>query len=259
MELSIYQVDAFADHVFAGNPAAVCPLDEWINADLMQKIAMENNLSETAFFIKNGDDFDIRWFTPEVEIDLCGHATLASAHVIFSHLGYTGEDINFNYGGGLLSVQKEEDLLRMNFPATPAEECEAEDMLSEGLGAVPAEVYKSRDYLAVFNDEKEVRNLRPDFGLLNSLDAIGIIASAPGIESDFVSRFFAPGAGINEDPVTGSAHCTLIPYWAQRLKKTRMKAIQASNRGGLIHCEYLDDRVIIAGNAITYMQGSIQV
>jgi len=259
MDIGIYQVDAFTNHVFAGNPAAVCPLTHWLDEQLMQEIAMENNLSETAFFLQKEDVFEIRWLTPVVEIDLCGHATLASAHVIFNHLDYREHEIHFKYSGGDLTVSREEDRLKMNFPSTPAIPSDPKEVLINGLGAEPVEVLKSRDYMAVYENEHVVRSLKPNFALLEKLNAIGIIATAPGKSADFVSRFFAPAAGINEDPVTGSAHCTLIPYWAERLNKSKMDALQVSPRGGQIYCDYLGDRVGIAGHAITYMVGQIHV
>ncbi len=257
MKLPIYQADAFTDNIFGGNPAAICPLEQWIDESLMQKIAAENNLSETAFFVKRQDSFEIRWFTPETEIDLCGHATLATAHIIYEQLGYKGKMVTFHYGGGTLQVEKEGDLLRMNFPSTPAKPVKLPDLLVKALGKQPAEIYKSRDYLAIFESQHDIEAIKPVFHELLALDAVGFIVSAPGIEVDFVSRFFAPGAGVNEDPVTGSAHCTLIPYWSGKLGKTKMTAVQLSKRRGEVLCEDCGDRVIIAGKAATYLQGSI--
>ena len=257
MKLSIFQADAFTDKVFGGNPAAICPLEEWIDAKLMQHIAAENNLSETVFFVPKEDKFEIRWFTPETEIDLCGHATLATAHILYQHLGFMGKSVTFQYGGGQLQVEKDGDRLRMNFPATPPKPVEAPGQLVEALGKKPMEAYKSRDYLLIFESQKDIEEIKPVFHELLTLDTLGFIVSAPGHDVDFVSRFFAPGAGINEDPVTGSAHCTLIPYWSKKLQKTRMTALQLSKRKGEIHCEFLGDRVIISGKAVTYLQGSI--
>ena len=255
--MKIYQVDAFTDHIFGGNPAAVCPLDSWIPDEKMQLIAMENNLSETAFFVQEAETFHIRWFTPEIEIDLCGHATLASAHVIFNHLDYPRDKIHFQYGGGKLSVVKLENRLSMDFPSVPSQEIDIPEILVQGLGIAPRACYKARDLMAVFESEEDIASLKPDFNALAKLDALGIIATAPGENVDFVSRFFAPGAGVIEDPVTGSAHCMLIPYWANRLSKAKLDAVQLSNRVGKLSCEHKGDRVAIAGKAVTYMIGDI--
>ncbi len=257
MEIRIYQVDAFTEVAFGGNPAAVCPLDHWISDDVMQMIAMENNLSETAFFVNNGGQYEIRWFTPEMEIDLCGHATLASAHVIFEHLQDQEREVTFKYKEGILKVVKDGKLLKMDFPATPAVEAVAPVSLIEGLKAEPLEVLKSRDFLVIYPSEKDVLSIVPDFQKLVDVNTVGIIVTAPGKKSDFVSRFFAPRAGIPEDPVTGSAHCTLIPYWADKLGKNILTAFQASRRGGKLACEFRRDRVIIAGSAVTFMHGEI--
>jgi predicted PhzF superfamily epimerase YddE/YHI9 len=259
MKIMMYQVDAFTDHVFGGNPAAVCVLDTWIDEKLMQNIAAENNLSETAFIVEEQGRYAIRWFTPEIEVDLCGHATLASAHVVFSVLDQAANRLDFQYSGGMLHVERSGALLRLNLPATPPVQVELPESVYIGLGRQPVEIWKSRDYMAVFSEEKEVLELRPDFVKLAEADAVGIIATAPGSSADFVSRFFAPAAGIAEDPVTGSAHCTLIPYWSEKLDKHGMKAYQASRRGGWIACENLGDRVVVAGHAVTYMQGEIYV
>ena len=232
--MEIYQVDAFTDHVFGGNPAAVCPLDSWISDEEMQHIAMENNLSETAFFVKEGDIFHIKWFTPEIEIDLCGHATLASAHVIFHHLNHDKDIINFRYGGGELAVRKNQDLLSMDFPAISAEKTEVNDQIIKSLGKKPVELLKARDLMAVFESEEDILALEPDFIEMAQLNYLGVIATAHGNTVDFVSRFFAPSAGINEDPVTGSAHCMLIPFWARRLGKNTMEAMQLSKRMGTL-------------------------
>ena len=257
--MKIYQVDAFTEKVFGGNPASVCPLEQWLSDEVMQQIAMENNLSETAFFVESGGSFNIRWFTPEMEIDLCGHATLASAHVIFEHLKFKEDVIKFEYGGGALSVEKKKDVLSMDFPSMVYQKTKITDLLSSGLGKEPNELYKARDLMAVFDSEQDIISLKPDFDKLCDLEALGIIATAPGDEVDFVSRFFAPRAGINEDPVTGSAHCMLIPFWAERLGKKSMKARQLSQRKGELFCEHNGDRVNIAGKAITYMIGDITI
>jgi PhzF family phenazine biosynthesis protein len=255
--MKIYQVDAFTDHTFGGNPAAVCPLESWLSEDLMQRIAMENNLSETAFIVRKDDVFEIRWFTPELEIDLCGHATLASAHVIFHHLGYDKNAIYFKYAGGLLTVTTKEGLLSMDFPTVIYSPIEVTDQITAILGKKPIEAFVARDLMVLFASEKNIADLKPDFIAMAQLDHLGVIATAPGEKADFVSRFFAPRAGINEDPVTGSAHCMLIPFWAERLNKTSMSAMQLSKRVGHLHCEYNHDRVLISGNAVTYMVGEM--
>ncbi len=257
MKLPLYQVDAFASEVFRGNPAAVCPLEACLPDRTLQNIAAENNLSETAFLVPRAADFDLRWFTPITEVDLCGHATLASAFVLFTERGIKSDSIRFHSRSGLLTVSRDAGLLTLDFPSRPAACCVAPEALLRGLGANPQEGLKARDYLAVFNSEAEVRALKPDFGVLQSLDSLGIIATAPGDDCDFVSRFFAPAAGINEDPVTGSAHCTLIPYWAKRFGKTRLHARQVSRRGGELFCEMAGDRVRIGGKAVLYSRGEI--
>jgi len=260
MKIPIYQVDAFTDRLFGGNPAAVCPLESWIPADVMQAVAAENNLSETAFFVRKGGVFEIRWFTPKVEIALAGHPTLASAHVIFEHLGYTAPRIAFLSESGNLGVVKENGVLWMDFPAFDAAPAgDAVEQVIRGLRAIPREILKGRDYLVVFDEEEDILALRPDFGELEKLDCLGVISTAPGTSGDFVSRFFAPRAGILEDPVTGSAHTLLIPFWAKRLGKNEMRAFQVSERRGEIFCEYRGARVRIGGRAVTYLTGSIEV
>jgi len=258
MKITIYQVDAFTDKVFGGNPAAVCPLDKWIDAGLMQNIALENNLSETAFFVPKGDAFEIRWFTPKLEINLAGHPTLATAHVIFDHLGYAREEILFQtMKSGELKASKKNGIIRLDFPGYDVGKVAPPEPLLKGLGAPPKEVFLGRDYFAVYNNEKEILALDPDFRELARLDCLGIIVTAPGDSCDFVSRFFAPRAGINEDPVTGSAHTLLIPYWAKKLNKNKLHAYQVSERRGELFCEYLGERVIIGGRAVTFMKGEI--
>jgi|SRR5208283_74166 len=259
MELSCFHVDAFASGVFRGNPAGVCLLDTWLSDATLQNIAAENNLPETAFTVARGAEFDLRWFTPTVEIDLCGHATLAAAFVLFTERGVGGNTIRFRSRSGLLAVSRAGDVLTLDFPSRPAVSGTAPDALIRGLGARPAAVLKSRDYLAVFETEAEVLALKPDFTVLQTLDCLGIIATAPGGDCDFVSRFFAPAAGINEDPVTGSSHCTLIPYWSQRLNKTKLFARQISRRGGELFCEQTGDRVRIGGKAVLYLRGQIEI
>jgi PhzF family phenazine biosynthesis protein len=262
MKLTIYQIDAFTNKLFGGNPAAVIPLDSWIDDALMQQIAMENNLAETVFFVPEKKGFHIRWFTPELEIDLCGHATLASAYVLYHFLGYQQTSILFYSKSGELQVTKKDNLLQLNFPSRmPVLITEYPDELLKGLGiANPVAVYKSRDYVVELQNEKELKQVRPDFSLLNKIDVIGIIITAPGTDCDFVSRFFAPNCGIPEDPVTGSSHSSLIPFWAEKLNKQELHARQLSQRQGELWCELLEnDRVLIAGEAVFYLKGEINV
>ena len=260
MKIPIYQVDAFTDKIFGGNPAAVCPLEKWIPAAAMQAIAMENNLSETAFFVRKGSVFKIRWFTPAIEVDLCGHATLASAHVIFKHLGYAEPQITFFSKSGELKASLKKDLIYLDFPAyEPIPVGSPPAALLKGLGKKPKEVLKGRDYLAVFKTEADILALQPDFAELNKLDCLGIIATAEGDESDFVSRFFAPRVGILEDPVTGSAHTLLIPFWAKCFHKKKLHAFQLSKRRGELFCELQGKRVLIGGHARTFLNGTIAV
>ena len=259
MKIDLYQVDAFASKVFEGNPAAVCPLDTWISDEEMQKIAMENNLSETAYFVEEGDTYRLRWFTPEAEVDLCGHATLASAHVLFNHLGYDREEIRFDSNSGILKVSKDDDVLKMDFPSTIGEKVNPPQKLIEALGVKSDLAYKASDYMVILDDEQQVRDLNPNFFLLNEIDTRGVIVTAPGTEVDFVSRFFAPAVGINEDPVTGSAHTMMTPYWSGRLGKNELSARQISKRGGAVFCRMLGDRVEISGKAKTYLVGHIEI
>ena len=258
MAIPLYQIDAFASETFRGNPAAVCPLEGWLAADRMQAIAAENNLSETAFFVPSGEDFELRWFTPEVEVDLCGHATLASAYLIFWRLDPGRRRVRFLTRSGSLEVTRDGDLLAMNFPAEAGVPTDADPRLVEALGARPDEVLaSSRDAMAVFGDEGTVRTLDPDMSGLTTIDRPAVIVTAPGSDCDFVSRFFAPALGIAEDPVTGSAHCTLVPYWAARLGKPDLHARQVSARGGELFCRDMGERVRIAGRAVIYMEGTI--
>ncbi len=260
MKLQIFQVDAFTKEVFGGNPAAICPLDSWLDAELMQKIALENNLSETAFFVKNGDFYEIRWFTPTFEIDLCGHATLASAFVIFEVLKLENELVKFHsQKSGNLSVEKQDNLLILDFPSRPVSVCEAPNGLLEAIGKAPSEILKARDYFLVYETEQDVLGIDPNFAELLKIDAHGFIVTAKGETSDFVSRFFAPEVGVFEDPVTGSAHCNLIPFWAERLGKNELFARQVSARGGELFCELRGNRVKIGGNAVLYLKGEIYI
>jgi PhzF family phenazine biosynthesis protein len=261
MELTMYQVDAFASEVFTGNPAAVIPLETWLDDGLMQKIAEENNLAETVFFVPRPGGYHIRWFTPATEIDLCGHATLASAWVLFELLRHEGSRIEFDSLSGVLGVDKEGDLLALDFPSRPPVKVEPCAGLLETLGGSPAEVLASRDYMVVYESEEEVRRLKPSMTGLMEIDRFAVIVTAkgqtPGV--DFVSRFFAPQHGVPEDPVTGSAHSTLIPFWAGRLGKKSMLAHQVSPRGGVLHCEDRGERVRIAGNGVLFLKGTIFV
>ncbi len=259
MQLPLYQVDAFASEPFEGNPAAVCTLDEWIPDKLMQQIAMENNLSETAFFVDKGSFYHLRWFTPTTEVNLCGHATLASAHVLYEHLGYDENEIRFECNSGRLTVRKEEDRLVMNFPGAKLQKAEVPKFLEEAIGVSAKELYRDTDYLYVVENEAAVRNLDPDIRLLKKADVRGIIVTAPGEEYNFVSRFFAPAAGVDEDPVTGSAHTMLTPYWSKRLEKNELVGRQVSRRGGTVFCEMMGDRVELGGTARTFMQGTLRV
>ncbi|HKJ04701.1 MAG TPA: PhzF family phenazine biosynthesis protein [Geopsychrobacteraceae bacterium] len=258
MRIPIYQVDAFTDRLFGGNPAAVCPLDAWLPDPLLQSIAAENNLAETAFFVSVKDGYQLRWFTPEEEMDLCGHATLASAFVLFNCLGEAESRIRFSTTSGHLTVRRDGDLLKMDFPSRPPVATPANAQLNRALGVAPVEVWKSRDLLIVLEDEESVTNMQPDFLELATIpDRVAVIVTAIGNQVDFVSRFFTPGAGIPEDPVTGSAHCTLIPFWSKRLDKKFMRARQLSARGGELTCEDLDERVAIGGSAVLYLEGTI--
>ncbi|HYK89122.1 MAG TPA: PhzF family phenazine biosynthesis protein [Acidobacteriota bacterium] len=260
MRTKIYQVDAFTNRLFQGNPAAVCPLADWLPAETMQRIGAENNLSETAFYVKSGDAFNIRWFTPTVEVDLCGHATLASAHVLFNHEGFGGRRISFNSRGGILSVAREGDFLVLDFPVDTVKEVKPPQELVRGMGQQPRKALRGRsDYMLVYGTEADVEGLKPDFGLIAKTTARGVIATARGTRADFVSRFFAPQAGIPEDPATGSSHTTLMPYWAKELGKLELTALQLSKRGGSFKCRLRDDRVDIAGQARTYLVGEIEI
>jgi predicted PhzF superfamily epimerase YddE/YHI9 len=262
MKIPFWHIDAFTGTLFGGNPAGVCIVEEWPAAGVMQKIAAENNFAETAFVLRRGEVCDLRWFTPTVEMDLCGHATLAAAFVLFSFRAWSGTSVLFNTQSGPLVVARSKDLLVMDFPSRPALPCEPPTVLLRGLGREPVEVRGARDYLAVYAAEEDVRTLAPDMALLARIDRMGVIATAPARdprEADFVSRFFAPGVGIPEDPVTGSAHCTLIPYWARRLGKPLLRARQVSARGGELSCEDAGDRVKIGGRAVLYLAGEIEV
>jgi PhzF family phenazine biosynthesis protein len=260
MKIPIYQVDAFTQKVFKGNPAAVCPLKSWLKDEDMLKIAAENNLSETAFFVPCGDQYAIRWFTPKVEVNLCGHATLASAHIIFNFLKVPADEITFQSKSGILKVRKNGDNLILDFPTGIIESAIITKEMTAALGKLPMAVYKSgQKLMALFEDEKTILDIQPDFEKMKILDFMGVIVTARGNKVDFVSRFFAPKVGINEDPVTGSAHTILIPFWADRLGKNRMNALQVSDRTGELECELKGDRVLIGGYAATYLTGEINL
>ena len=259
MKLKLYQVDAFSAKVFGGNPAAVVPLPSWLPDQTLQAIAEENNLSETAFYVPLDHGYALRWFTPTAEVDLCGHATLATAHVLFVHEGYKAGAISFHTKSGLLTVRQHADGLEMNFPARPPVACPTPELLANALGKKPLETLAADDYVAVFASEAEVRALRPNMALLAELGLRGVVVTAPGLTADFVSRFFAPKLGIPEDPVTGSAHCELAPYWGAKLNLTKMAALQCSRRGGEVGCELAGDRVLLRGQSVTYMQAEIDV
>ena len=259
MELPVFKVDAFTERVFSGNPAAVCPLDTWLPDDVMQAIAAENNLAETAFFVRNGKGFHLRWFTPACEVDLCGHATLATAYVLLHELGEQSQRLRFETKSGELTVSRVGDKLALDFPSRPPQPVEVDERLVPALGGPkPVEILAARDYLIRYETAEQVRALAPNMEALKKIDRFAFIATAPGSDCDFVSRFFAPAKGIPEDPVTGSAHCTLIPYWARQLNKTELYARQISPRGGKLFCKLLGDRVEIAGHAALFLKGSIR-
>ncbi len=263
MRLKIFQVDAFAQKAFDGNPAAVCPLDEWPTDQLMQKIAQENNLSETAFFVPFKNGFRLRWFTPLEEVDLCGHATLATAHVLFNHLRHllkNNDDITFYSNSGELQVRQTAQGICMDFPAVPNKVVVAPTDLLLGLkGITPTQVLAGSDYLVVLENEQQLKEIQPDFSHWLNLDLRGVILTAQGTDYDFVSRCFFPKLGVNEDPVTGSAHCQLVPFWSDQLNKTEFHALQASNRTGKIKCELKSNRVLLTGRCVDYLVGEIHV
>ena len=268
MELPLYQVDAFTSRLFAGNPAAVCPLEQWLPNSTMQAIAAENNLSETAFFVAKGphggDDYDLRWFTPAIEVDLCGHATLASGFVVMTKLAPHKTSVRFHTKSGPLTVSRDGTQFALDLPSRPPSPTMMPVKFLAALGGKPKQILAAAKYLAVYETAQEVAALKPDFGILKHIDRQGLIATAPGPDPhlgpcDFVSRYFAPHAGVDEDPVTGSAHCTLVPYWAQRLGKTTLHARQISLRGGELFCELQGERVRMAGNAVLYLEGRIHI
>ncbi|MBL7699018.1 MAG: PhzF family phenazine biosynthesis protein [Chitinophagaceae bacterium] len=261
MKLKIYQLDAFTNKLFSGNPAAVCPLEKWLPDEKLQAIAAENNLAETAFYVKQNDQYEIRWFTPAVEVDLCGHATLASAKVLYDFENYNKKEvIFFSPRSGILKVTRNGEMYTLDFPADKYERVELSAQIIACFDSQPLEAYKGKtDLMLVFNTEEEIKKIIPDLNAMMKLKVRGIIITSPGTESDFVSRFFAPQSGVNEDPVTGSAHTTLTPYWAQKTGKSELTAIQLSARKGFLTCAHLGDRVKISGQGVTYLQGEITV
>ncbi len=264
MKLEIFQIDAFTDTLFGGNPAAVCPLENWLDDSLLLQIAKENNLAETAFYVAKSDNkYELRWFTPEIEMDLCGHATLAAAFVLVNEKGMGGEEIIFETKSGALAVRFQNGEFILNFPARPPEQSTLPAAIKAGLNIQPKEVWKSRDYILLYDTQDDILALRPDMSIMNSInvDPGGISVTAPGAteDVDFVSRFFTPQAAIFEDPVTGSAHCSLTPFWSERLGKTKLNAMQLSERRGKLQCIFLGDRVELMGSAVKYLQGTITI
>jgi PhzF family phenazine biosynthesis protein len=260
MKLKVYIANAFSEKKFGGNPAAIVPLKEWLDDMLMQQIASQNNLSETAYIVPKGDDYEIRWFTPTVEVDLCGHATLASAHVLFQHLGYKRKQIIFHSKSGPLQITRKEGRITLDFPAREPVETENDELIEKALGIIPVSVHKSAfDYMVVLESQSEIEALKPDFNLLKKHPSRGLIATAKGDEVDFVSRCFYPQSGIDEDPVTGSAHVVMVPYWARQTGKNKFSAIQLSARRGYLDCELAGDRVLISGHADTYLEGEFYI
>jgi len=258
MKLDLYQVDAFTNKIFGGNPACVVPLQHWLPDELLLKIAKENAVAETAFFVATENGYHLRWFTPEIEMDLCGHATLAGAHVLKHFLGYTKEEVRFTSNSGELKVAIQQELYTLDFPSRKPQPAILPSVIREAIDRQPVEVLKARDYVLVYETEEDVRNIQINRQVIDriNLDPGGVIITAQSSEADFVSRFFTPQASIFEDPVTGSAHCSLIPYWSEKLGKKEMLALQLSDRKGTLYCTYLGERVLIAGNARTYAAGT---
>lgn len=257
--IPLYQLDAFTDRAFGGNPAAICPLDSWLPDDVMQAIAFENNLSETAFYVPEGDGFRLRWFTPKIEVDLCGHATLAAGALILEVLEPGRAAISFETKSGTLHVKRDGDMVVMDFPALPAKDVPMPDGLADALGRAPTRFLRAVKNMAVFESEADVRAMQPDFDYIKNMEGMGLIVTAPGVESDCASRYFAPHAGIDEDPVTGSAHCTIVPYWSEVLGKDEIHARQVSERGGDLYCRLDGDRVVLGGKARLVIEGTFQL
>ena len=260
MQIPVYQIDAFTDRAFGGNPAAICPLETWLEDDVMQAIAAENNLSETAFFVANGNDnYHLRWFTPTDEVDLCGHATLATASLLLDRLTPEADEVSFETRSGTLTVVRDGTRLDMDFPALPASEIPLPDGFADAIGGEPVAFLRAVKNMAVFEDEATVRAITPDFGYIAGLEGMGLIITAPGDESDCASRYFAPQVGIDEDPVTGSAHCTIVPYWSDRLGKADIHARQVSARSGDLYCRMDAQRVRMGGQAVLFLSGQIDL
>ncbi len=257
MKIPLYQIDAFSSRVFGGNPAAVCPLERWFSDDALQSIALENNLSETAFFVGGNSQYEIRWFTPEAEVDLCGHATLATGYVISEILGDRSKIINFTSASGELQVNLEKERPSLNFPSRPGIPIECPDLIYKALGHQPSACISATDFMVVLESSHQVQELNPNLDLLKEFDARGVLVTAKGDDCDFVSRCFFPRLGVPEDPVTGSAHCTLAPYWAERLGKQQLHCRQVSKRAGELWCEVLGDRVLISGDCALYLTGEV--
>lgn len=260
MKQKLYQVDAFADRLFTGNPAGVCPLEKWLPDETMQNIAMENNVAETAFYVKTKDGYHLRWFTPLVEVDLCGHATLAASHVLFKHEGHEGNTIRFESRSGILTVEKDGDMLTLDFPADKTKEIPITEDILSAFAEKPLKAFRGKDdVMLLYENEEQIRNMQFDMRKINVIKARGVIITARGTECDFVSRFFAPQSGVDEDPVTGSAHTLLAPYWSEVLEKRELSARQLSKRGGALRCVNLGERVKISGTAKTYFEGEIYI
>jgi PhzF family phenazine biosynthesis protein len=260
MKLKIFVANAFSNKKFGGNPAAVVPLNEWLSDLLMQQIAAQNNLAETAYIVQQGEDYAIRWFTPTVEVNLCGHATLASAHILFEHLNYTRSRIVFHSKSGPLQVTRNDDKITLNFPANAPEKIFDDGLIEKSIGLKPLAVFKSRfDYMVLLGNQSDIETLKPDLALIRKLPARGLIVTAKGEEADFVSRCFYPQSGIDEDPVTGSAHTVMVPFWAKERGKNKLSAIQLSARRGYLDCELAEDRVLMSGHAHTYLEGNFYV
>jgi PhzF family phenazine biosynthesis protein len=260
MKIKIFQVDAFTSKLFSGNPAAVCPLSEWVDDVILQNIAAENNLAETAFYVRAKNGFHIRWFTPKAEVKLCGHATLASAFVLYNFYNYKEDAIHFESKSGILKVTKKENFLILNFPPDKIKKIESTEALAVCFDKTPVEIYEgATDYMFIYSNENDIQHLKPNFSNIEKLNARGIIATAKGNNSDYVLRFFAPSVGVNEDPATGSAQTTLVPYWCRRFNKTELTGIQLSERTGSFKCSLVNDRVEISGQVIFYLEGEISI
>ena len=261
MEIEIFQIDAFTSELFKGNPACVMPLDSWLPDELLLNIAKENNVSETAFFVKKNNRYFLRWFTPEIEMDLCGHATLATAYCLKNHLDYKKDKVIFDSMSGELEIKFKGEFIQMDFPHRRPVKANLPKNIMDSLSYKPIEVLKSRDYVLVYENEDKIKNIKIDKELFDktNLDPGGVVITSTGFNSDFVSRYFVPQCSFFEDPVTGSTHCSLVPYWSEKLGKIKMRSIQLSDRGGEMFCEDAKTRVIINGQAKTYLKGKIYI